>query len=196
MGLALMLLKTQSVMLALQDSPSSSLSDSEAMALGFAFITIVVIVGSVGVWMVIDAWINYGPGWAIGSGVSCLIGTLGCGVGGCIIIIPYLIIRFAALPPRLYRERMANRDLTPPPVYPAGTPPAYPEAHPPHPVPPNLELAPLERDERIDEMLAQGKAREAMEYAQQMYKMAQDFHDTEGLARYAKYIDRMRRGIK
>lgn len=191
--------KAQGVMLALQalGAHQTEMTDAEAqelMTLGLIIGAIAFVVIIIGVWMVIDAWVNYSPGWSVGSGVGCLLGTLGCGVGGCLVIIPYLIIRFAAMPPSRYRERMARQGYIPP----AGggtSPPAWGGAQQ-QSVPQDLELAPQERDERIDEMLAQGKAREAMDYAQQMFKMAQDFKDAGGQARYRKYIERIRLGIR
>ena len=135
----------------------------------------------VGIWMVIDAWNNYGAGWGILSCVGCLFFSW-------IAIIIYLIVRFAAAPPDKYRykESSGAQGYNAPPVYGGGAKPA----------PQDIELAPQEHDERIDEMLAQGKGREAMDYAQQMFKMAQDFKDTSGQARYRKYIERIRMGIK
>jgi hypothetical protein len=202
MGLTALLFKTQVVALALalQGEPAPELTDAEATTIGAIFICLGIIVVAAGVWMTIDAWINYGPGWGAGAGAGCLFtSALGCGVGGCLVIIPYLILRFAAMPPQAYRERQENRAPSPPPF---PTPPggsSQPASEYPHYVQqvlPDIEIAALEHDERIDDMLAQGKAREAMDYAQQMYKMAQDFKDVSGQARYAKYIERIRRGIK
>jgi len=45
-----------------------------------------------GIWMVIDAWGNYGAGWGL---LSCF----GCLFFSWFAIIAYLIIRFAAAPP-------------------------------------------------------------------------------------------------
>lgn len=181
--------------------PSPEMSEEAAITLGLIFIAIGLVIVIVGIWMTIDAWINYGTGWGIGTGAGCLIASsVSLGYGGCLLIIPYLIIRFIALPPQQYRERQASQSPYPsqsplqpgspgynaPPVYGGGARPA----------PQDLELTPQEHDERIDEMLAQGKGREAMDYAQQMFKMAQDFKDTNGQARYRKYIERIRMGIK
>ncbi len=134
----------------------------------------------IGVWMVIDAWNNYGAGWGILSCVGCLFFSW-------IAIIIYLIVRFAASPPDKYRYKgsSASQGYNEPPVY-GGAASA----------PQDLELAPQERDERIDDLLAQGKGREAMDYAQQMLKMAQDFKDVGGQTRYRKYIERIRMGIR
>jgi hypothetical protein len=154
----------------------------------YAMIPIIIILGlaiiAAGLWMTIDAWINYGPGWSIGAGTGCLLGTLGCGVGGCLVIIPYVIIRFLAYPPSRMREARA---MNPPGASyrPGSLPPAI-----------DLDLAPDERDSSLDELIAEGRLREAMGRAQELLKMARDFHDSRGAQRYSKYVERIRRGMR
>jgi hypothetical protein len=154
----------------------------------YAMIPIIIILGlaiiAAGLWMTIDAWINYGPGWSIGAGTGCLLGTLGCGVGGCLVIIPYVIIRFLAYPPSRMREARA---MNPPGA-------SYRPGSPPPAI--DLDLAPDERDSSLDELIAEGRLREAMGRAQELLKMARDFHDSRGAQRYSKYVERIRRGMR
>lgn len=155
-----------------------------AMAMMPVLVIILLVALAAGLWMVIDAWINYGPGWSLGAGTGCLLGTLGCGVGGCLVIIPYVIIRFLAYPPQRMREAYAVRA--------AGV--AYPPGEFRPPV--EVDLAPHERDSNLDELIAAGRLRDAMERAQELLKMAKDFRDQRGIQRYSKYVERLRRGMR
>jgi uncharacterized membrane protein (DUF485 family) len=184
MGLCILLIQRGSV-LAMQGAgnlpPGMSQEQFDRMMSMMPFYVVFGLIALVaGIWMIIDAWNNYGSGWGIASCLGCLFFSW-------IAIIVYIIIRFAAAPPDKFRERTPNQGYYQPPAVYGGGQSAAPQ---------DLELAPAERDERIDGLLAEGKAREAMDAAQEMLKMARDFKDAGGQKRYAKYVERIRLGIK
>lgn len=152
--------------------------EMEAAMRALPFLLIVGLVLLVaGIWMVIDAWGNYGAGWGCLSCIGCLFFSW-------IAIVVYLIIRFAVAPP--------SRTVRTSYVSPAGgTPVDY------APLPPvDITLTPEERDARLDEMIERGEYRAALDQAQQMLQMARDFKDTSGQRRYAKYVERIERRMR
>ena len=152
--------------------------EMEAVMRALPFILIVGFVLLIaGIWMVIDAWGNYGAGWGCLSGIGCFFFSW-------IAIIVYLIIRFAAAPP--------GRTVKPSYASPAeGAPVDY------APLPPvDITLTAEERDARLDEMIERGDYRAALDQAQEMLQMARDFKNTSGLRRYAKYIELIERRMR
>jgi hypothetical protein len=154
------------------------LTPEEMELMRMMFHPVIIIIGLLvlvaGVWMVIDAWNNYGTGWGC---LSCI----GCFFFSWIAVIVYVIIRFAVAPP-VRPERTAYAG-------PSGDSPK--EYRPPPPT--DIELTPDERDARLDEMIEHGSLREAMAYSEEMLRMARDFKDASGQKRYAKYIELIQR---
>ena len=134
---------------------------------------------AVGVWMVIDAWNNYGAGCGL---ISCV----GCAFGSWIAIIVYLIVRFAAYPPDRTQATGESTSFAPGPLPPRSAPSASRV---------DIDLAPEERDPQLDELITEGRLRDAMGRAQDLLKMAKDFRDQRGIQRYSKYVERIRRGM-
>jgi hypothetical protein len=134
------------------------------------------------IWALIDVWKTHGTGWGVASCLGCLFLPFAW-----VVAIIYLLIRLASGSPGKRLETGSGSSYGEPSAVYGGGQPAAPQ---------DLELAPAERDERIDGLLAEGKAREAMDAAQEMLKMARDFKDAGGQKRYAKYVERIRLGIK
>lgn len=142
------------------------------------FLIVGLIILIAGLWMVIDAWGNYGAGWGL---LSCF----GCLFFSWIAIVVYIIIRFAAAPP----GRTKSVSYAGPPAVSA------PMGYEPPPIK-SIELAAEEHDARLDEMIERGEYRAALDYAQEMLQMARDFNNTSGQRRYAKYVELIERRMR